>query len=150
MEKLFYKLNTANEKQINLHLEKCKEFFVPPLDQTVAIDEYANRIFKNSITFEAWVDQALVGLIAAYYNDFDKYVGYITNVSVDQSMKGQRVATVMMEHCIQYAKENYFKAIRLEVNQHNEAALQLYKKFNFIETDSKKDSILMELDISKI
>ncbi|MBL0182082.1 MAG: hypothetical protein IPP96_07240 [Chitinophagaceae bacterium] len=70
-------------------MEACKNNFIPPLQDTVDIDSYAQKIKSKSITFEAWQNGHLAGLIAAYFNDPGKEVGFITNVSVENGFAGK-------------------------------------------------------------
>jgi ribosomal protein S18 acetylase RimI-like enzyme len=129
--KLTFQEKSASADEIFFHLQLCNESFVPPLDQKVNLAEYARKIFEKSITFEAWHDHKLVGLIAAYFNDVAKQDGYITSVSVIPAYKGKGIASALMKRCIEFARQQHFRHITLEVHEKNDQAIQLYKKFNF-------------------
>ncbi|MBK9533048.1 MAG: GNAT family N-acetyltransferase [Chitinophagaceae bacterium] len=139
-----YKIQSADEKDVFTHLKKCKENFVPALDKTVNIADYSKKIVENSVTFEAWVNNDLAGLIAAYFNDPKNVAGYITNVSVLHDQAGKGLASRLLKNCISYAAENNFKEISLEVFYKNEKAIGLYQKNGFIETEQKNDLIIMK------
>ena len=51
---LQFKIDTVTEKEMFFHLNECKNNFNPPLNETVDILEYSNKIIKNAVTFEAW------------------------------------------------------------------------------------------------
>jgi ribosomal protein S18 acetylase RimI-like enzyme len=143
-----YKTGTATQKEIESHLQSCNASFVPPLDQTVNIAVYSEKLFAKAVCFEAWYDQKLVGFIAAYFNDVPR--GFITNVSVLDVFKGKGISSKLLSTCINYAKARHFSEIALEVNGGNTKALNLYKKFSFFEVDKKDNNIFMKLELDTI
>lgn len=140
-----YQIKTANENEISAHLKECNNNFSPPLNKRVDVKEYSKKISEKAITFEAWHKKKLIGLVAAYFNDFKNQTGFITNVSVIKNYFGIGVATKLMKMCMTYAKQNNFKKITLEVEKYNNAAINLYQKFSFVYFRKKDDYILMKL-----
>ncbi|MDC0357678.1 GNAT family N-acetyltransferase [Oligoflexia bacterium] len=142
-----YKTKAATDEEIFLHLKECNHHFNPPLEDKVNISEYSKKISEKAVTFEAWTDQTLKGLVAAYFNDFKNMFGYITNVSLAKDCIGKGVATQLMRMCITYARRWDFKEISLEVFQNNIEAIRLYKKFGFINIEDKSGLILMKCNL---
>jgi len=91
-----FKIKTASYEVIIDHLNKCADNFKPPLYTYVNIEEYSRKIYNNAITFESWANNNLVGLIAAYYNNYDTKVGFITNVSVIKEYQGYGIASKLL------------------------------------------------------
>ncbi len=143
---LIYKVKTANLNDVHIHLMLCNYEFIPRLDSRVNIEEYSIKIHESAITFEAWNNQKLIGLIAVYFNK-EQFFGYITSVSVCKEFMGKGIATILLEMCINYATTNKCKAIRLEVNKKNIYAVNFYKKYNFTEIETNKDSLMMSLSL---
>lgn len=139
---LIYKTGTATENDIHLHLTECNDSFVPPLTTRVSIADYSKKIYSYAVTFEAWKDQKLVGLIAAYYNQEHKF-GFITNVSVLKEHMGAGIASELLNQCVNYSIKHHYTEIRLEVFKNNIPAVNFYKKYNFIQTSIKDDFIIM-------
>lgn len=142
---IIYKIKTANGQEVSGHLEKCKDAFIPPLDKKVNIAEYSKKIVENSVTFEAWANEELVGMIAAYFNDKNNHTGFITNVSMLNEFAGKGIASGLLNNSIAYAKDNGFKEIILEVNTASVPAINLYKKYHFTETAVQGDTKTMRL-----
>ncbi len=142
-----YKTDAASVNHIYSHLSECSESFEPPLEQKVNISEYAKKIAERSTTFEAWFEDKLVGLVAAYFNDKQKGKGYITNVSTAREYLGNRIASSLVKNCIEYAAENDFSEIGLEVNANNQKAIKLYEKFGFMPVDSNFENIIMRCSL---
>ncbi len=146
-ETIIYKIKTATGKDVCGHLEKCKEAFTPALDKKVNIAEYSKKIVENSITFEAWANKELAGMIAAYFNDKKNYTGFITNVSLISEYAGKGIASRLLENCIRFAKDKGFKEIVLEVNAASLPAIKLYTKNHFKEISSQGDTKTMRLTL---
>lgn len=142
-ESILYKQDKANADQVLNHLMNCDDEFIETLGKKVDIKAYSMKIVHNSVTFEAWENEALVSLIAAYFNDPEKKSGYITNVSTVTGKMGKGIATRLMKQCIEYAEVNNFGEIKLEVATANEQAIKLYRKFNFVQLEVKPGSIIM-------
>ena len=145
-----YKIKTATKEQIYLHLKQCNNDFIPPLDNKVNINEYAEKLFAQSVTFEAWEDESLAGLIAAYFNDKKNETGFITNVSVLNNHGGKGIASQLLRMCIKYAIQNNFKEVMLEVFKLNKPAINLYKKNGFTLFENKNDLLIMRHEIKKM
>lgn len=147
LQTIIYKEKTASLHQVITHLTKCSSNFIPPLIQTTDIASYSKKIVENSITFEAWVNNELTGLIAAYFNDEKNLIGFITNVSTLKEYGGRGIASQLLRNCIQYGVLKQFKSICLEVNFHNKNAVHLYNKYGFETTGKKQDTIMMKKDL---
>ena len=143
-ETISYKIKTADFDNVFAHLVKCNENFIPVLNEKIDIAAYSQKIVENSVTFEAWVNEELAGLIAAYLNDMGNHIGFITNVSTVKEYSGKGIASRLMKSCIKYAGEHQFNEIALEVFNKNVGAIQLYKKFGFHNSSTKDDLIIMK------
>ena len=149
IQNIIYKAGTASQEQIYLHFMECDADFISSLNEKVNIAAYSKKLFENSITFEAWDDNKLAGLIAAYFNDTKNKAGFITNVSIIKIWKGRGIASELLNACIQYAQQNNYSEIKLEVSDKNKEAIHLYEKFNFHVIKNKNDLRIMKLDLSK-
>ena len=74
--------NRASAAEIDAHLRACDDSFAPALSRRVDIDAYASKIAARAERFEAWANDRLVGLLAAYCNDPERRVAFVTSVSV--------------------------------------------------------------------
>lgn len=127
-----YFLNKATKAEIAEHLLRCDVDFVPPLSGRVEIEAYAQKIASKATRFEAWSGGTLVGLVAAYCNDQEKRIVYITSVSVLKEWKGKGIAAHLTGRCIEYAKASGMRQISLEVSGENAPAIKLYEKIGFV------------------
>ncbi len=142
-----YKIKSASEDEIFIHLSECSDTFIPPLAERVNIKDYSTKIYGKSITFEGWARDLLVGLIAAYFHDNTDRSAFITSVSVLRKFGGLGISSKLLDMCIEYATRNNFRELNLEVDQLNNPAILLYKKFNFHVYETKGKILLMNRQI---
>lgn len=126
-----YQIGKAGKQDIIEHLEKCDQNFSPQLSSYVNINEYSQKIFSNAVTFEAWENDKLIGLVAAYLNDQKSYEGFITNVSVFNNHARKGIAKQLLLNCEEYANKVGFKYLSLDVHPGTNAFF-LYTKIGFI------------------
>jgi ribosomal protein S18 acetylase RimI-like enzyme len=142
-----YQTKTATEKNIFLHLTDCDNNFTPPLSERTDLGAYAKKLFEKAVTFEAWSDNYLIGLIAAYLNPDDKRSAFITNISVTKEFTGKGIASRLLRNCIAYCAKNDYFVITLEVNRNNSQAIGFYNKHQFIQSGIRGDNLVMKLEI---
>jgi len=126
-----YLENTATEAEIAEHLSRCDADFVPPLSGRIKVNDYAKKIASKATRFEAWSSGTLVGLVAAYCNDQEKHIAYITSVSTLPMWMGKGIAYRLLNRCIEHAKALGMRQISLEVSSGNTSAIKLYETSGF-------------------
>lgn len=144
-----YAHKLASKDSILTHLKECDNLFIPPLSETIDLDQYSGKISTHAETFEVWTKERLISLVAAYLNDFERKVGFITNVSTIPEYTGNGLAQNLLKNCIDYAKKLGFISLMLQVHRENTLAIKLYKKIDFVEIELKPSQITMSLDLLK-
>jgi len=143
-----YLSNKASVEQLAEHLTNCGSDFVPPLHERVRITDYANKISSKAMRFEAWSGNVLVGLVAAYFNEMDERIAYITSVSVLLDWTGVGIAGQLMNQCIEHAKATSMRRLSLEVATDNTQAIRLYETKGFVARAARVPFVCMTLDLS--
>ena len=126
-----YRHNLAASPEVLAHLLLCDKEFIPKLSERVALTDYSDKLVEHAERFEAWSSGELIGLLAAYANDPNSELAYISNVSVVSTWQGQRIAANLLERCIRFLATSGYKEVRLEVGAENTPALRLYKQCGF-------------------
>ncbi len=110
--------------------------------------EYVNNPYTRIYIFTEAGD--IEGLI--HINDiYDRYE--INNIYVLEKYRQRGIASKLMEQVIADGKSKYITNITLEVRKDNFAAINLYKKYGFLEKGIRKsyyngiDGILMEKEM---
>lgn len=125
-----FHLNTSSAKQVLVHLKTCDSSFVPYLSSYVDIESYAEKLFEKAEKIEYFEENELLALLAFYVN-FSTNFCFITNVSVDDKLKGKKIGDSLIFQLNKYCLENNIKQIQLEVRKENIKAINFYKKHNF-------------------
>jgi ribosomal protein S18 acetylase RimI-like enzyme len=137
-----------SKEMIQTYFSENKSVFVPPLESRVDIYDFAAKITANAVQFWAIDGTELAGFMACYFNHPEKEFGYITTISVADKYQGNGIGKSMIQTAIDYATENGFRKLRLEVNKHNLQAIQLYGKIGFLDVGADgEDYRYMELKI---
>lgn len=106
----------------------------------------------NSKFIVAKLENEIVGFAGAKFiiDEAD-----IMNIAVKSSYRKQGIASLLLKNLIEICKNNHINSINLEVNEENFPAINLYKKYEFLEVgkrknyyDGKFDAILMKKNIN--
>lgn len=145
LDSLNFKVNASTEGDIRSHLSSCNRQFSPPLGDRVNIGEYSRKLRLSALTFEAWSDESLVGLVAAYVNTTDQSC-FITNTSVLPEFAGRGVAARLLAACLEHAHAANVKTVSLEVSKDSHPAICLYRKFGFQVVGQRKRFLTMQCE----
>ena len=106
---------------------------------------------NNSLYFVAKEEKEIVGFVGTLINvDFTE----ITNIVVKKDFRKLGIGKMLLEKIIEETKKINKEMIYLEVNENNDGAINLYKKYRFEEVGRRKkyynekdDAILMNLKL---
>ena len=125
-------------------------FYVEPYDI-----ETFNNIEKDIIEHEGeiffcLVNKEIAGTVAMIKVDNKTYE--LAKMAVDKKFQGMKLSNLLMKACIDFAKDKKAEKIFLVSNRKLSPAINLYRKYNFIETpldptDYDRADIQMELKI---
>ena len=141
------------KKMTKGHLEQIKDILYEQFDEfwneNVLNTELENPLSEYIV---AICDNKVVGY-AGLWRSIDE--GHITNIVTKKDKRGNNIGTKMLEEIIALARKKELQSVTLEVNEHNEIAISLYKKYNFQEVGKRKkyynnvdDAIIMTLELT--
>lgn len=137
----------------NLNIEWLNAFFyVEPFDEEVLSKPELYILNKGGYIFFAQLDESIIGTVALMPTQEMK-VYELTKMAVTPKYRGLKIGQILMQHCVDFAKENKFKSLILYSNTKLENAIYIYRKFGFIEipveenSPYKRSNIKMELTI---
>ena len=131
--------------QIEGHLLRCEDSFVPPLSARVDIGEYARKLHEHALTFEAWDGDRLVGLVAMYI-DAASNSAFVSNVSVEPTHAGAGTGSRLLADAIGFARRREVLRISLEVSPAAAGAIRLYARHGFLVAHRDHAVLRMQLD----
>ena len=127
-----YTINESGVAMLKGHLKACDEAYVPRLSERVDLDRYASKLHQLATRYEAWQDNKLIGLVAAYFGTGEEPEIFVSNVSVDPAMTGRGIGTNLLTGLVADARLRHCGSIRLEVSPQNNAARKFYSKLGFV------------------
>ena len=134
----------------DLNIEWLKTFFyVEPFDEEVLSKPKTYIIEKGGSIFFATKDNKVIGTVALMPTD-DKNVLEFTKMAVLPEERGQKIGQQLLQHCIDFGKQQNLKALLLYSNTKLENAIYLYRKYGFKELDLEKDSPYVRSDIKML
>lgn len=114
-----------------LSFEEVREFlletdneFPTPLSAHVDIDAYAKKLSDFSDFSICRDGENIIGMISCYTNR--PPIGYISNVCIKSSYQGQGFFSVLFHRLIDVVKEKGIDLLRLEVDDKNTKAKDIY------------------------
>nr|WP_273694806.1 GNAT family N-acetyltransferase [Tenacibaculum sp.] len=117
----------------DLNIEWLETFFyVEPYDKEVLSNPHKYIINKGGHIFFATLNNEIVGTVALMPMD-DSNVYELTKMTVSPKHRGYKIGQQLMQHCIDFAKENNFDKLILYSNTKLENAIYIYRKFGFLE-----------------
>jgi ribosomal protein S18 acetylase RimI-like enzyme len=141
-------LNKATEDEIAEHLAHCDAEFVPPLSSRLRLSDYARKVAFQATRFEAWSENTMVGLVAAYCNDHETRTAYITSVSVLKEWARKGIARKLMRQCIKHVQSLGLQQIMLEVSVENRIAIRLYEEEGFAASNVSEPVVVMKMALN--
>lgn len=114
-------------------------FYVEPFDEEVLSQPEKYIINKGGYIFFAKQAEKVFGTVALMSTEEDGILE-LTKMAVLPEARGQRIGQKLLQHCIDFAKENQLKALMLYSNTKLENAIHLYRKYGFKELELEKDS----------
>ena len=119
------------------HLDSIKEVLETDFDDFWNYNVFKTELEnKNSKYIVAKINNKIVGFagISIVLDTAD-----ITNIVVKKCVRGNGISTLLLTYIIEIAKSNNCNTINLEVNCNNLVAINLYKKFDFVQVGLRKD-----------
>jgi GNAT superfamily N-acetyltransferase len=127
----------AHFKQLNL--EWLQQYFVvEPYDEYQLSHPVEEIIAKGGYIFLAKDDDQIVGTVALMKESDRSFE--ITKMSVTKDNQGKGISKLLMNACIQLAKEKKWNRLFLYSNTKLVPAIQLYRNYDFVEIPLEPDS----------
>lgn len=108
----------------------AQSYTIEPHDREILDDPAGAIIGEGGEIFFAIVDEEVAGTVALIpmgENDLE-----LTKMAVSPESRGRGIGDRLMEACIEHGKKVGCRALVLESNTKQEAAIGLYRKFGFV------------------
>jgi len=137
----------------NLNLDWLNKYFrVEPHDDEVLGDPEKHIIKPGGYIFFAREGKRILGTVALM--KIEDKIFELTKMAVTPQQQGKKIGQKLMEHTLEFAKEQGWKTLILYSNRKLESAIYIYKKYGFEEIPVEDNSpygrgdIKMKLELS--
>ena len=136
---------------IDLNKAWLEEYFFVEKHDIEVFDNIEEVILKpGGEIFFCLADGEVAGTVAMQKVNDTKYE--LAKLAVDKKFQGQKLSNLLMDACINFAKEKKLSTIMLVSSRKLDTALNLYQKYHFVETaldetDYQRADIQMELKL---
>ena len=141
------------KKMTKEHLCQIKDILQSEFDEFWNAEVLAKELENPLSTYIVALNEKQVVGYAGLWIPCEE--GHITNIVTKLDKRGNKIATKMLEELINIAKEKKLASVTLEVNVHNDIAISLYQKYNFVEVGRRPkyynnidDAIIMTLELN--
>lgn len=147
-------MNITIEKMTKEHLDQIRNILITEFDEFWTANVLEKELENPLSDYIVAINGNEVVGYAGLWQPCDE--GHITNIVTKLDKRGNKIASKMLEELIELAKRKNLESVTLEVNVHNEIAINLYKKYNF-EVIGKRtkyyynsdDALIMTLEFKK-
>lgn len=130
----------------NLNMEWLETFFyVEPHDKEVLSNSKSHIIDNGGHIFFAKIGGHIAGTVALI--KLKDTIFELSKMAVSPEFRGKKIGQKLMQHCIDFAKQNNFQKLILYSNRKLENAIYIYKKYGFVEIPVEKESPYLRSDI---
>lgn len=147
-------MNITIEKMTKEHLEQIRNILMTEFDEFWNANVLEKELENPLSDYIVAINENEVAGYAGLWQPCDE--GHITNIVTKLDKRGNKIASKMLEELIELAKRKNLKSVTLEVNVHNEIAINLYKKYDFKEIGKRPkyycnsdDALIMTLEFKK-
>lgn len=132
----------------NLNAEWLKKYFyIEPYDEQVLSNPQKYVLDLGGFIFFAKYNNEIVGVVS-FINQ--KTFFELSKMAVSPKYQGLKIGQQLMNHCIQFAKNQQWKSITLYSHRTLESAIYLYKKVGFKEIPLEEKSHYKRSDIKML
>ena len=108
-----------------------KEFSRSISSRVGPLNGHARKLADHGLVYEATRGGVRAGFIAFYANDQASGTAFLTHLAVKSGYRGTGVGRALMRRCIDKARREGMKRMRLEVDSVNDSAIRFYRSLGF-------------------
>ncbi|QOW08939.1 GNAT family N-acetyltransferase [Kaistella flava (ex Peng et al. 2021)] len=120
-----------------LNYEWLEKYFRVEKNDVISLSNPKEEIIdKGGFIFYAKLNDEIVGTASLLKKS--ETVFELGKMAVAEKAQGHKIGTLLLEHCINFAKEKQMKTLLLYSNTQLESAIHLYRKYGFSEVELEK------------
>lgn len=120
-----------------LNYEWLEKYFRIEKNDVISLSNPKEEIIdKGGFIFYAKLNDEIVGTASLLKRG--NTIFELGKMAVSEKAQGQKIGTLLLEHCLSFAKQKEIKTLLLYSNTQLESAIHLYRKYGFSEVELEK------------
>lgn len=144
----FY-IKSLPQEVILCFLKETSKAHYKKLSDIVDLDAYAKKLSEKAMHFTLYDKEKLIGFCPCYFNDDISKVGYISGISFLEGYRGLGLGGKLLNHIIEYGKENLFKEIIVKPDCKNSVLIHFFIKNGFDRDEKSEDRCVLKYIIKE-
>lgn len=133
----------------DLNIEWLETFFYVEAHDEEVLSQAKKYIIDNGgHIFFAKLDDTIVGTVALI--KIEKNIFELSKMAVLPTLRGKKIGQQLLQHCLDFAKNNQVEKLLLYSNRSLENAIYIYRKFGFIEIPIEENNPYTRGDIKMV
>ena len=117
-----------------LNYEWLEKYFTVEKNDIISLSNPKEEIIdKGGFIFYAKLNNEIIGTASLLKKSATVFE--LGKMAVSQKAQGHKIGTLLLEHCLTFAKQKQIKTLVLYSNTQLKSALHLYRKYGFSEVD---------------
>ena len=117
-----------------LNYEWLEKYFKVEKNDIISLSNPKEEIIdKGGFIFYAKLNNEIIGTASLLKKSATVFE--LGKMAVSQKAQGHKIGTLLLEHCLTFAKQKKIKTLVLYSNTQLKSALHLYRKYGFSEVD---------------
>ena len=117
-----------------LNYEWLEKYFTVEKNDIISLSNPKEEIIdKGGFIFYAKLTDEIIGTASLLKKSATVFE--LGKMAVPQKAQGHKIGTLLLEHCLTFAKQKQIKTLVLYSNTQLKSALHLYRKYGFSEVD---------------
>ena len=117
-----------------LNYEWLEKYFTVEKNDIISLSNPKEEIIdKGGFIFYAKLNNEIIGTASLLKKSATVFE--LGKMAVSQKAQGHKIGTLLLEHCLTFAKQKDIKTLILYSNTQLKSALHLYRKYGFSEVD---------------
>ena len=120
-----------------LNYEWLEKYFRVEKSDVISLSNPREEIIdKGGFIFYAKLNDEIVGTASLLKKS--NTIFELGKMAVSEKAQGHKIGTLLLEHCLSFAKQKEVKTLLLYSNTQLESAIHLYRKYGFSEVELEK------------
>lgn len=141
-------IKLTEREEICSVMKNCANFFFDQrYNDELMIDKLSKKFSENAKFIVCKEKAKVLGFVAYYCNNYETRCAFVSMIIVIAEVAGKGIGSRLMDQVFIDAKDSGMVRVELEVAKENYRAIAFYKKLNFLEKETRENSLILSKEL---